>query len=131
MQHQSEDEESRRIDKTRHNGAGTKTRAVTNTGDYLHGDTHQGNNRNKAVTNLGGNKTKDNGIHQNAKDPTKKLTRNLAKKLAKDLTKGFVKTLTGKLAKMFAKTLTGELAKDLAKTFAKTLIGPAGVKGFN
>ena len=62
---------------------------MTNTGDYLHDNTHQGNNRNEAVTNLGGDK---------------------AKKLAKDLTKVFVKTLTSKLAKdlagMFAKTKT-------------------------
>ena len=63
-QHQYEDEESRHIDETWHNGAGVKTEAETNTGDYLHGDTHQGNNRNEGVTNLGGDKTKDNSFHQ-------------------------------------------------------------------
>ena len=63
-QHQYKDEESRHIDETRHNGAGAKTEAETNTGDYLDGDTHQGNNRNEGVTNLGGDKTKDNGFHQ-------------------------------------------------------------------
>ena len=48
MQHQYEDEESRHIDKTRHDGAGAKTKAVTNTSDSLHGDTHHGNNKNEA-----------------------------------------------------------------------------------
>ena len=63
-QHQHEDEESSYNNKTRHNRAGAKIEAGTNTGDYLHGNTHQGNNRNKAMNNLGGDKTKDNGLHQ-------------------------------------------------------------------
>ena len=57
MQHQYKDEESRHIDKTRHNGAGAKTEAGTNTGDYIHGDSHQDGHRSrdktKAEINIG------------------------------------------------------------------------------
>ena len=57
MQHQYKDEESRHIDKTRHNGAGAKTEAGTNTSDYIHGDSHQDGHRSrdktKAEINIG------------------------------------------------------------------------------
>ena len=76
-QHQHEDEEDRHIAKNEavsnlgdahQYGADTKTKAVTNNGDPLHGDTHHGKNDSKADTSIGNTLQGDSKAETNLSD---------------------------------------------------------------
>ena len=106
-EHQYEDKGSRHINKTRYNGAGAK---------------------NKATTNHGGDKTKDNGFHQVHLQGASQVTfqPHLELHKMKRLFYGPTSSLgisRHEVTKVAIKTLTKKLAKDLTKEDVKTLTG--------